>query len=318
MLGLVVAIAAGAAASAWLWSAGRRRDEAAAGLVALGGMRWREFSHFVLDAMRHRGFEVDNGSAALDRGQQSDFVLRRPDGARWLMSCKHGAAYRIGPAAIEEFVSSLRFNDASGGVLVTTGQVESAAHAAADRARIEVIEGAALWNEIRDFLPGSLRESLRAQADAQARRRTGIAWLGALTVGIATAVLAGNLGDAPGPAARVAAQGAAAPAAAGSTTQVVESATDALPDATPDDLAARDEAQRAEVARVVGALPGVERASWPTRSTLLVNLAPGDGDRVPGICAVLEQYPTLRTSRLQLQPPDGSGDPPRFRQCTVY
>jgi hypothetical protein len=82
--------------------------------------------------------------------------------------------------------------------------------------------------------------------------------------------------------------------------------------------AADDEAARAEVARVVGALPGVERASWPTRSTLLVNLAPGDDDRVPGICAVLEQYPNLRTSRLQLQPPEDSGAPPRFRQCTMY
>jgi hypothetical protein len=312
MLGVVAALALGAVASAWIWTAGRRRDEAAAGLAALAGMRWREFSHFVLDAMRHRGFEVDTGAAALDRGQQSDFILRRPDGARWLLSCKHGTGYRLGAPAVDELVSSMRFNDASGGVLVTTGHVDAGAQAAADRARVEVLDGTALWNEIRGFLPDSLRDSLGTGARARAKRRTGIAWLAALTVGVAAALLLGDSAREATP------PSAAATSATASPPRNETPASPAASVTSPEALAEREEAERAEVARVVSALPGVERASWPTRSTLLVNLSPAGGDRVPGICAVLEQYPGLRTSRLQLQPPEGSGDPPRFRQCTVY
>ncbi|GAB3733859.1 hypothetical protein GCM10028862_16550 [Luteimonas pelagia] len=328
MLGLVVALAVGVGAGAWLWTVGRRRDEAAAGLAALAGMRWREFSHFVLDAMRHRGFEIDTDAESLERGQQSDFILQRPGGSKSLLSCKHGSNYRIDAPAVAELVSAMRFNDATGGVLVTTGHVEAGARAAAERARVEVLGGTVLWDELRGFLPDSLRESLQLQADAQARRRIVIAGLGALVVGVATAFLTGGSPEpAPEPPAPVvrtppAPAGARAgnrppPATAPRTAAPATPPGQAVEESTADS-AARQDAERAEIARVVAALPGVETASWPTRSTLLVVLMPGAGDQVESICTVVEQYPDLRTSRLQLQPPEGSTAPVRFRQCAVY
>ena len=39
---------------------------------------------------------------------------------------------------------------------------------------------------------------------------------------------------------------------------------------------------------------------------------------IADICRILEQYDTLRTSRLQLQPAPGSHQPVRFRQCQVF
>jgi restriction system protein len=310
LLALLVMILVGGAGSAWLWLVRRRRDEAAAGVRALAGMRWREFSHFVVDAMRHRGYDVDVNAEALERGQQSDFILQR-DGKRWLLSCKHGSAYRIGAAAVKELEDALRFNGAAGGLLVTTGQIQADARAAATRAKVELLGGAALWNEIAPLLPESLRDQLAAAAEHRAKRQVGLAWAGALLAGLAAGLLAGGGGDAPVPApapvtspvpARPVPQPASAP----------EATTD-IP--APLDPAAQEELDRVTVADRVSNLPGVENAVWSTRSTLLVFLSDDEVDRLPQVCSVLEHYEVLRTSRIQLQPPAGSTRPVRFRQC---
>ena len=36
------------------------------------------------------------------------------------------------------------------------------------------------------------------------------------------------------------------------------------------------------------------------------------------LCPLLERYPELAASRVQLQPPPGSQKPVRFRQCRSY
>ena len=54
---------------------------------------------------------------------------------------------------------------------------------------------------------------------------------------------------------------------------------------------------------------------WSTKSTLLVNLDQDASDMLTEVCAVLERYDNLRTSRVQLQPPPGSTQRVRFRQC---
>ena len=79
-----------------------------------------------------------------------------------------------------------------------------------------------------------------------------------------------------------------------------------------------EDAQRLEVIRTISALPGIERALWSTRSTLLVHLADDDQDRLTEICATLVRYDGLRASRVQLQPPPGSTERVRFRQCRTY
>ena len=79
-----------------------------------------------------------------------------------------------------------------------------------------------------------------------------------------------------------------------------------------------DHEQRDEVIRMVSTLPGVERAMWSTRSTLLVYLADETADPVRSVCDVVKNFDALRTSRLHLQPPTGSTRPARFLQCATY
>jgi restriction system protein len=62
----------------------------------------------------------------------------------------------------------------------------------------------------------------------------------------------------------------------------------------------------------------VDRAVWTTQSTLEVFLLETDSDAIPSICPLVERYPALASSRIQLTPPPGSQAPVRFRQCRVY
>lgn len=312
MLALLATLLAGGAASAWLWTVRRRRDEAEAGIRALAAMRWREFSHFVLDAMRHRGYDVDTGAEELERGQQTDFILRR-EGKRWLLSCKHGSAYRIGEQAVTDLVNAIRFNGAAGGLLVTTGQVEADARSAAAHSRVELLAGEPLWKELAPLLPETLREEPRLSAERGARRQIAIAWLGALALGAVIALFAGVLAPETGPAETASpAPSATVPRPAAATAAPVEATEPEITDPQ------REERDRSTVAQVISDLPGIDRALWSTRSTLLVYLQPEAPDRLTEICAVLERYDALAASRLQLQPPPQSGRPVRFRQCRAF
>lgn len=78
-------------------------------------------------------------------------------------------------------------------------------------------------------------------------------------------------------------------------------------------------ADRAAVIRAMAALPGTERALWSTPSNLLIyRLSDAQKADVDAICQVLERYPELRSSRVQLQPPPGSNTRVRFFQCKAY
>jgi restriction system protein len=313
LLALLVMVVVGGAGSAWLWLIKRREDEAEAGVQALADMRWREFSHFVVDAMRHRGYNVDVNAEALERGQQSDFILQR-DGKRWLLSCKHGSAYRIGAQAVKELEDALNFNGAAGGLLVTTGQVQSDARAAAARARIEMLGGTALWKEIAPLLPESLRDQMATAAEHRAKRQMGLAWAGALVAGLAVGFFAGG-GDPPTPTPTPTPAKVTSPAPARPNPPPAPAREAVTDTRAPLDPAAQEELDRITVADRVSNLPGVDNAVWSTRSTLLVFLADDEVDRLPQVCSVLEHYEALRTSRVQLQPPAGSTRPVRFRQC---
>lgn len=316
LLALIVMLALGAAATVYLWKVRRRQDEAAAGIRALSAMRWREFSHFVLDAMRHRGYDVLTASDEAEHGQQPEFLLAK-DGQRWLLSCKHGSAYRLATPAVAELANNLRFQGAAGGLLVTPGQIHADARGPARLAKIELIDGAALWPEIAPLLAPSLIDEVRHTAGTRARRQIGLAWLGALVLGGALAMLGAGgsrieprvapvVVRTPAPAAPAPATGAPAAAPVPAT-------------AAPGEVTLEQEdAQRKVAADMISSLPGIERALWSTRSTLLVHLVAGAPDRLTEICAVLVRYDNLRTSRVQLQPPAGSTERVRFRQCRTF
>jgi hypothetical protein len=314
-LAVIAALALGGAATAYLWNIRRRQDATAAGIAALSAMRWREFSHFVLDAMRHRGFDVLTPQDEAERGQQAEFLLSG-HGRRWLLGCKHGSAYRLSPQAVAEFAANMRFQGAAGGFLVTPGHVESDARRPAREANIELIDGDALWPEVAPLLPPSLTDDVQRMADAQAKRHITYSWLAAFAVAVVLGVFALTGEPPPVEAAPVVVSRPSPEAAPQAAPMPAPASTASLAPSAEDEAA--EDRQRKEVAGILASLPGIESAVWSTRSTLLVNLVDGRSDRLNEICAALERYEALRTARVQLQPPAGSDVRVRFVQCRTF
>ncbi|WP_407351472.1 restriction endonuclease [Luteimonas sp. R10] len=317
LVAAVVVLLFGTAATVYVQRILRQRDETRAGIAALSGTSWREFIHLVLQALSRRGFErvFDHEIAAGDK----DYTLER-DGRRWLLSCKHGSAFVLGNATVNELSNEIRLANANGGFLFTQGRIsDEARRTAADR-NIELLDGATLWPELRDLIRPERLAAIRAGADRRARQRTALAWLLALLAGIAVYFAIAD---------RVSTRGAARTLPAASEAQ--PSAPAAEPDATPGAGAAdadgsRDAApaaaspqqQRQAVASAVATLPMVDRAFWATRSTLEVHLLDAGADAMPSICPLVERYPDLAASRILLTPPADSGLQVRFRQCRTY
>lgn len=303
-IALVVALVVGGALTAWLWTAYCKRLVAAGGLRALAAMRWREFSRFVIEALQAQGFEASRIEPDAQRGQQADLLLNR-DGQTWLLSCKQGVNYRITAGMVDEIARAVRGSNARGGILATLGRVEPEARK--HNQGIELLDGATLWPLIDPLLPPSLHRDLVARARAKTLRITVLAWVGALVLGVGVAMLVPDTTEqTPDPA----------PAA----TPVVTPAPAATTVAEPAPETALDEdEQRVRIERDTSILPGIEHASWATRSTLLVQLLPDATEaQIDAICTVLERSEALRASRVQLQPAAGSDKPVRFMQCRTF
>ena len=303
---LVVALAVGAATTFYLRRVHRERLARDAGMRIVAGMRWREFSQLVVEALRERGFEADSRENTAERGQQSDLVLRR-DGQTWLLACKQGENYQITPAVLTEFAKAVRLNGAAGGLIATPGRVHAEARRQASDS-IELLGAATLWPLLEPLLPESVRASIHEKSRALTVRYVLLGWLAAVVVGAGIAWTVPALVAPDSPAASVAAGGS--PVTRKPTTE------------NPVDLARAplsDDEQREHIRREVSELPGIDRATWSTRSTLLVYLDDDSGlDHLQPICAIVERYDELRATRLQLQPAPGSQRAVRFLQCRLY
>lgn len=288
--GLAVTLLTGVAVSVYLWWVRRRKDEIAAGLHALSGLRWREFSRLVLTALERRGMAVVAAGPDETRDPRGIFPLTLR-GQRWLLSCKHGSAYRIGAASVEELASSVRLGNATGGILATEGQLEQEGRVAAQSHNIEVLDGQRLWDELAPLVEPDLRQQIVGHAAARAKRHIAIGWLGSVAVGALVATALANSG-----------LGVEDPAA---------NAVAVYREPTETEL----EEQRMAVSRALSGTPGVVRGVWQTRLTLVVDYQGDETGIWPRICQQVELYPALRTVRVQLNPPAGSKEPVRWRQC---
>lgn len=329
ILALLLALIVWFLATAYFWLIKRKRKETQLGLNALAGMHWREFSLIVRRAMHEqRGLQDVPDETADSREPRSDFLMH--DGPqRWLLSCKHGRAYRIGTAAVNELGAAARLAGARGGILITEGKVERDGRIAAEKQSVEVLDGPLLWPLLKPYLPGDMEARVEAGARGEALRRISIAALGAATLGLMvglgslTAGLEKEWADdetapaaakAPAPAGTQPTAATPAPAAP----QAAGGAADAAPpamEANPDD-ATLDRYQQ-ELSRNVASRPGVASGIWLTRQTLAINRT-GEIDTIwPLICEEVTRYPALRTVRIQLNPRPGVDEPVRWRQCTT-
>lgn len=320
MIGTALAIATvlGASTTAYLWLVRRQRLLVSNGITSLAAMRWREFAHFVVDALRAQGFEHDASAPRPQKGQQADLMLSR-DNQTWLLGCKQGPGEVIMAPQVAALSRSVRETGAGGGILATLGKIDPAARQGSPG--IELLDGQMLWSLLQPLLPQSLQMDLAQRAHARTVRHIQLAWVGALIVGVLVAMQLPSVSDsdavpvAVGPAS-VAADATPASNAAGTGTDLVTPAPMALPAPLP----GSEESRRDQAMRDISQLPGIEEALWATRSTLVVYLSDGEASQqeVASLCATLERFDELRASRLQLQPIPESGNPVRFMQCHAY
>jgi hypothetical protein len=325
MLPLLVALVVFALAGLGFTALVRRRPaetgDLKPGLAHLAGLRWREFARLVLQAMEARGYEVvrDSDSPADGLpGDGGDILLTRGS-QRTLLSCKYGNASVVGAQSILGLGKSAELRGAHSAIVVSPGRFDDEARRVASQQHVELIDGATLWPEVKPFIAQPIEN---AQAKTVPRAHLAFAWAGAAVAGgVAWMFVQGLQPQAeaePVPAPVAAAAPAATPASPGAPRPASQSPapSPAPSEAVPTDAATLDR-RRVEVANAISTLAGIDRAIWSTQSTLLVYLA-GDADPSASMCPLLERYPELAASRVQLQPPPGSDRPVRFKQCKAY
>lgn len=316
---LGIAIALGAGITAYLWFVRRQKILVSIGITSLAAMRWREFSHFVVDALRAQGFDHDPSAPRPQKDQQADVMLSRDDQA-WFLGCKQSPGEVITAPQVAELARSVRETGSGGGILATLGTIEPLARRASHG--IELLDGTTLWTLVQPLLPQSLRSDLEQRARTRTLRDIQLSWLVALLVGFALAMLLPprqTPDAAPVVAPPVATDVITSPIADAADTAAT-AASEALPVAQPAAAPASEQQRRDEAMREIAQLPGVSEAIWASRSTLVVYLMDGEASKtdVASLCATLERYEELRASRLQLQPPPASTAPVRFMQCHMY
>lgn len=351
-----VALTIGLVSTAYLWSYRRHRTEVATGIAGLAKMRWREFARLIVESLRERGFEAESVEESLARGTQAELRLLRA-GKPWLLSCKLGDAdYRVSAATVAELADAVRFNGAAGGMMVTTGRFDSNSERVANG--LDLYSGESLWELVEPQLPASTRHEVIAAAQKRSIGTIVGAWIAAIALGLiagfvvphfvssepdtASPAQATPVDDTPvepTPSQPAPSDNATPPAASAAPATPAPSATPTpapaaqTPPATAPAAAAATQpasppaaapagnpaAERGQVIRSISTLDGVERALWSTPSNLLIyRLTDAQQQDIDRICSILDAYPDLRSSRVQLQPPPGSKARVRFFQCRAY
>lgn len=312
LFGVAIALLVGSASTAYLWLIRRRDDETAAGLLALAGMRWRDFSRLVLEAMGTRGLERASAIAEQPQEHSASFMLAG-HGQRWLLSCKHGSAYRIGSATMEQIASEVRMHGAQAGILVTEGTLDQGGLDKAAKHNIEVLDGRRLWPEVKPLVDGNLRERIVGNAVGRAKRHIGIAWLGALTLGLVSTLVFPNVVGRSSPALSQDSSAMPVVRPAAAPPQTATGAAAAALQAPRSDTEL--EQDRAAISRTLAKTVGISRGVWISRSTLSVDREITEAAAWDLVCAELSKYPDLALTRVQMNPPAGSFEQVRWRQC---
>lgn len=332
---LLVLVLVGGTASAWLYKVRAPRERLSTGLMALSAMHWRELQRLVVGAMQERGYRPL--PLPEQAGEDGLVPLARDDGT-WLLTTRHGTAYVLGTAAVGEFANVMQLHGAQGGLMVTAGEVRPDTRSLARTQRIEVLDGRELWAEVSPLLEPEQRAVILGGVHARTRRHAVIAWGVALVLAALVfiaqpsgvrkdgAVVPAPTQDAPAPDPGTAAtpvenprrtEAASAAMPSPGTTPSMPRAPTAAEESVPTNPAALAERRRTLV-RSVATLPWVVRAGWSTPSTLVIQLQPGMSGDKASLCRLVEAYPELRASRLQLQSTGDNVPPVRFMQCKVY
>lgn len=323
LLALLVAIVGLSLTSLWFGVNRRRLAETEIGIQILARMKWRDCLGLVLEALYREGYRQTTDSLAAGDGG-SELLLTRGDD-KVLLGYKHGTAYRLGVANVNELVNALHMRGARSGILLTLGSAEAGAAEAAQLSNVQLIDGAALWLRVRPLMPSPMLEEVRVEA---AGRTSKGLWTGVAGSLLAAALVffLGDFSQSPTAspetvqqtdAPRSYAPAASAPRSDAAMLKQLNATAEAMAEVAKLPSAELTR-RRAEVARNVSLISQVDVAGWSAQRTLLVTLNRTDGkDKVlvDEICRIVTQYEELRFTRIQLQPPEGSGLSVRWRLC---
>jgi len=301
--GLAIALVVAIAAIGYIRKVREVRFQTQEGLRILSGMRWRELSNLVVDALAASGFERETAEQQSSRGAGEVHVYR--EGRPWVLTCRQGLAHRVTRASVEEFARTVRTGNVAGGVIVTPGQVDAQARDVAPN--IEALGGDELWKLVGPLLPPSVHVEVASHARARVLRMSGAALAVATIAGLVLGFALMQFASTDEPAAPVV---ASVPAPRHATRAATVAAAPAAP--------MSEDEERESIVREISRLPGVDKALWSTRSTLQVFLNDPRVASDDALCAVMKRYELLRASRLQIQSRADASKPVRFMQCAVY
>jgi hypothetical protein len=238
-----------------------------------------------------------------------------------LLGYKHGTAYHLSETNVRDFAGDVKMQGAARGILVTLGVAEPNAPGLAKRYGIELVDGAALWPKVREFLPANIRDHVRLQTAAQTWKTIWIGTAGSLALGVAVFFVANNLASDenlnPLATAATTSRAAASDATSSAALKKINATAAAMKQVatlTDAELVQR----RADALKQITSNAQVGSAGWSSESTLLITLRQSDGadaGLIENVCGILSGYEELHFTRLQLQPPVSSTMPVRWRQC---
>ena len=129
----------------------RRDDEALTAQVSL--LSWKQFESAVGDGFRRRGFTVAELCApTADRGV--DLLLMRGN-ERYLVQCKQWRAELVSLDSVRQLHGAMTAEDATGGFVVTAGEISKEARKFARQSRIELIDERSIGTLLGATMPPS-------------------------------------------------------------------------------------------------------------------------------------------------------------------
>lgn len=140
---LVLFVAALSAFNAWRKG---RLLERQNGIGTLRTISWQEFEELVGEAYRRKGYAVtETGGGGADGGV--DLVLRK-GGVKLLVQCKHWKMDKVGVKVVRELYGVVAAEDASGGVVISSGTFTQEARDFAKGKTLDLLDGSELLNLI--------------------------------------------------------------------------------------------------------------------------------------------------------------------------
>lgn len=132
---------------------GRRLLDRQTGASSIRELGWKDFERLLAEAFRRQGYSVEHlGGAGPDGGV--DLRLRR-SGETLLVQCKQWRTWKVGVKTVRELYGVVASEDATGGIVVTSGEFTADAIEFAHKISIRLIPGSQLAAMIQAVQQGT-------------------------------------------------------------------------------------------------------------------------------------------------------------------